>query len=443
MASILRKAIEEYDYSAIDSALENGVDVNEVLITTGPQAGYTALHMACDYNSLDLVIFFTETYNANANVVAEDGAQPLHISCFAGNHIIGRTLLDAGANVNLEFDKKMLEKYVEDDKVWSDDFGGTMTMLAFSIINNDHQIMLLLTEYNADVAIKSLKNKTLLMYAIEEDNDWAAMTIAAKMAESGQEEMLNARDYEGRHAIHYILHENKYGGFRYDEKQLRLEIEDREFLKSLILRAGPDAFAAINGDPDTLLINSAAYRSCFEILNIVLPLSASIEQSKALSIATSLGDPQKYLRRGGNEESEYYFKAEKVIERRRKLSLESIVRDLQFRRTFGLAAPVEEIKLMDELIARDDEVRNIVKNYQTEFIDEFLRKKIIHFGNNSMNFYELTVKIFDDQAGKILVDDKELVGAVEAAEMEEDDDDHDNLKYFFSIITARIEKMAK
>ncbi|XP_074108940.1 uncharacterized protein LOC141533785 [Cotesia typhae] len=441
-SSMLLEAIEKYDYNAIESALDDGADVNEVLISTGPQAGCTALHIACLNGDLDLVTLFVDSYDANVNVMAEDGTQPLHISCFVGNDSIGRILLEAGANVNLEFNKEMLEKYVEDDKVWSDDFGGKLSMLAFAIINNDFSMMLLLTDYDADVAVKSGKNKTLLMYAIEEDNDWAAMTIAAKMTENDQEELLNARDDEGRHAIHYILHEKKYGGFRYDEKQLRLAIEDRDYLKSLIIRVGPDAYAAINGDPDTLLINSAAYRSCFEILNIVLPRSASIEQSKALSLATSsTGDPQKYLRIGRDGEPGH-FDVEKEVERRIKLSLEAIVKDLQFRRTFGLAVPEEEIKLLDELIAKDDEVRNIVKNYHRKFINKFLRKKIIHFGDKSMNFYELTGKIFDDQAGKILAQDKELVSAVEAAEAEDDDDD-DNLKYFFTIITARIEKLGK
>ncbi|KAG8041652.1 hypothetical protein G9C98_002945 [Cotesia typhae] len=134
------EAVKSWNWKLIDKFVNNGANINACLVITGPQAGSTALHFACIDDDDDKALKLLEDYEVNVNSVGDDGAQPLYLACLLGHERIVNVLLDSDANPDVEFSKKIHEKYAEFGERWSDDFGGKMTLLTFVVINNDEYL---------------------------------------------------------------------------------------------------------------------------------------------------------------------------------------------------------------------------------------------------------------------------------------------------------------
>ncbi|XP_074115749.1 uncharacterized protein LOC141538270 isoform X1 [Cotesia typhae] len=225
------------------------------------------------------------------------------------------------------------------------------------------------------------------MYAVENDNYNIVHWLLSKIKD--YPELINARDNDGFHVLHYLLPNEKFGQFRYHQK-IFFEVKKGQITAELI-DAGADIYATVSGNPDTLLLNMAAYRSCLCILKILMNFDVHLSiASKALCNATLPIDPTKYMRIYRNIPGDNPME---VMEKERKLCIEYILQNLVIRRRLRLFVPEEEKKLMDQLIAMELDIQEIVSNYEEEFIRGFKNEEI-YYGGKSINLYELMVEVF-------------------------------------------------
>ncbi|CAD6203826.1 GSCOCG00009818001-RA-CDS [Cotesia congregata] len=353
-------AISNHLIGRISSFLEDKIIKNEPLETTGPFAGYTALHIACMDRDRKLVEVLVQNYHANVNAVADDGAQPIHFACLFKCVTIIKILLKAGANVDAEIEQQLFGKYIR-KKRWRNDFGDKMTLSTFSILyGHSASFVSSLIEGKANFKVKSLKNKTLLMYAIEEENG-----IASSLIQKVQDqEWINARDSDGYAATHYRLHPKNLENDRYfDNGRIWFDDMNSAILIRNSLDAGADVNATINDDPNTLLINLAARIHFPLTLDKLLPYHYNTSQSTALYyVLRPLKTPQTQF----------------SIDRK-SASIKLILKDLIYRRTFGLFVPEDEIILMDKVIAEDIYFREQAHTYEQNIIHGELKTKVLKY----------------------------------------------------------------
>ncbi|XP_044593593.1 uncharacterized protein LOC123271353 [Cotesia glomerata] len=376
MGNISRKfstfsdAVKNWNWDLIDRFIVNGSDINKSLIPTGPLAGYTALYFAAMEDRGECATKLLRIYKVSANSVGANGAQPIHLACLLGSLKVLAIFLESGANFNAEFTKELREKYIDYFKNWSDDFGGKMTLLTFVVLNNKFALARYLLEYGADFKIRGRKNKTLLMYAIENDDDYIALVLLRKIAAC--REIMDARDDDGLHAVHYLLFDHKIA---------------KDQILLYLIESGADVNATIDGDPDTMLLNMAARSHRLEFLKKLLDLKLPVsKKSKVLFNATS-----------GSEE----------IEQRK--CVEFVLENLIIRRKFGLFVPEEETKFMDQLVASDVGVKKFVNKFAKKFVNSSLKNQKINCEDGDMSVYEFVKKVLDDRALKLLVKDEKLV----------------------------------
>ncbi|CAG5082731.1 Protein of unknown function [Cotesia congregata] len=86
------------------------------------------------------------------------------------------------------------------------------------------------------------------------------------------------------------------------------------------------------------------------------------------------------------------------------------LKDLVFRGLFRLPVPEEEIKLMNELIASDENLRKIVNDYKKNLIE--LQDHFIEFGDYKMTSFDFIMLVFDDKKVKFLARNENLWVAV-------------------------------
>lgn len=430
----LYELFETEKWQEIKNFLDNtaNFDVNAALVTSGPLAGYTALHLACLKRNPNVLIQLINDHNADVHVTADDGAQPIHLVSSFGLGFVNRILLDKGADVNAKVTKDIRSKYKEFQK-WSNEFGDTVSLLTFALYNFASDVANTLLDYDVDVTAVSLNNKTLLMYALEQRDYSVAMKIADTMTASNPE-LINARDNAGWHAFHYLLDKRKYGTFRYDEGELMTTEEKGKVVKKLI-EAGADIDATIHGDPDTLLFNMAAYRACYPILKQLMPHCTSLKGSKALSIATRQPDDQEgYLQVLYDYPNDFSLvQLEKDIQQCDGL----VLTDLVNRRTFGLYVPSEEKKSMDQLIANQSSLKEFVDNYKKKFIHGYLKNQIIYYDDKNTTLYEVLMRAFDKRLVKVMIKDEKLVEAVKSLISNE------NRSYLVDLLVKEIERAGK
>ncbi|XP_044591636.1 uncharacterized protein LOC123269836 [Cotesia glomerata] len=415
--SLMYQAIEDNKLEDIKLLLKNGMDVNEPIITTGEFAGFTALHVACMKEKDRLVELLVNDYKADVNVMAADGSRPIHLACFyqsmadfefwleykgVGNKI--GTLIEAKANVNAVFGQEIFSKHVKDEE-WCPDFGDKMPLIAYTIIYNKLRIIEYLDNVNVDII--SLTNKTLLMYAAEnEDYQYIPVIMSNVKDPELMEKLINHRDNDDIPLSHYPLHPEKFGKFRYNAA-IYNDFSCPSFI-SQIFRWGADMYALINNDPATFLPNLSAYRSCPSLLKNLLPYYTSMYLSRVLYYALlPIDETSEYLMQNGSEDMLNYY-----LERFRQCREQCIavvLKDLVFRGVFRLPVPEEEIKLMDELIASDEKFRKIVDDYKRKFIEKELQDRFIKFGDNKMTMYNFFMEVYDNKKVKILAREENLL----------------------------------
>ncbi|CAG5089070.1 Protein of unknown function [Cotesia congregata] len=403
--------------------LENGMDVNEPMITTGEFAGFTALHVACMTSCDDLVELLVNDYKADVNAMAADGTQPIHLACFylPLDSILGitrerelgfkkiKTLVKANANVDAEFGLEIFSKHIK-YREWCPDFGDKIPLVVYTVIDDKTSIIHHLKNVNLDII--SLANKTLLMYAVEKTCYSHIPAIMSNVEDPELiDKLINHRDNDDVPLTHYPLHPKIYGKFRYHKAMMSyiLFIEP-EFI-SILSSLGVDMYALINNDPATFLPNLSAYRSCPTLLEHSLPYYTSMSLSRVLYYATLPIDEESKHLVSYDSERERLDDLESIRENR-KYCIIIALRDLVFRVAFRLPVPEQEIKLMDELIASDENLRKIVNNYKANFIEKELQDRFIEFGDNKITIHDFLMQIFDNKKLKILAREENLLDSL-------------------------------
>ncbi|CAG5089135.1 Similar to RF_0381: Putative ankyrin repeat protein RF_0381 (Rickettsia felis (strain ATCC VR-1525 / URRWXCal2)) [Cotesia congregata] len=395
------QAISNHQMGQNNSFFEDQIINNAPIETTGPFAGYTALHIACMNGNEEFIRLLVEDYHANVNAVADDGAQPIHFACLF-ELVMPEKLIDillgAGANVDAEIGEKLFTIYIKNDK-WCNDFGNKMTLLTFSILyaNNDSFVISLI-EGKANLKVKSLKNKTLLMYAIENQNK---TIVSSLIKEVHDHEWINARDSDGYTAAHYRLHKHKIENDpNFDKHNLLYcffdDLRSAELIHEL-LNAGADVNATVNDDPNTLLLNIAARKHYPCTLDKLLAYHDNISKSMALHYSLC---PLK--------SSQTTFDIIK-----QKASIILTLKDLIHRRTFGLFVPEDEKILMDKLIAEDIHFRELAHTYEQNIIQGKLKTEVLKYDDKSITYYDFIMSCFDDKKLHLIVKNKSLLDAFE------------------------------
>ncbi|XP_044598440.1 uncharacterized protein LOC123274781 [Cotesia glomerata] len=419
--SLMYQAIEDDKLEDLKLLLENGMNVNEPIITTGEFAGFTALHVACMKNKDHVVEILVNDYKADVNAMAADGTQPIHLACFyeplnessnwspqpeLGSKI--KILVKANANVDAAFGQEIFSKHIK-YREWCPDFGDKMPLVAYTVIYDKPSIIHHLKKVNLDII--SLTNKTLLMYAVENDRILYISDIMSNVKDPElMDKLINHRDNDDVPLTHYPFHPKKNGKFLYNITVFYGYYIQSTFISDLS-SWGADIYALINNDPATFLPNLLAYRSCPMLLEDSLPYYTSMPLSRVLYYATlPIDEKSEHLVCGDPKIEPMVYLGQ--IREHRENCIAIALKDLVFRGTFRLPIPEEEIELMDELIASDENLREIVNDYKRNFIEKELQDRYIVFGDNKMTMYDFLVQVFDYKKLKFLAREENLLDAL-------------------------------
>ncbi|CAG5093886.1 Protein of unknown function [Cotesia congregata] len=198
------------------------MDVNQPIITTGEFAGFTALHVACMENEIELVRLLIENYGADVNATAADGTQPILLACFyekchddlceyPENSTTG-ILAHAKANNDIEFGQEILSKHFK-NRHWYNDFGDKIPLVAYLVLNDESEKADFFKECNVNII--SLTNKSLLMYLVEMDRSFTIEKLMLFVKDPLlKDKLINHRDDYDVPLSHYPFHPKKYGNFR-------------------------------------------------------------------------------------------------------------------------------------------------------------------------------------------------------------------------------------
>lgn len=383
-STLIYLAIDARNFDAVELLLRLGARVDDSVQLTGSLRNYTALHLACFKNDQDLTRLLVIEYDANVHAVADD-TQPIALAALLGHVDIVRILLDNSANPDATISKSTYTKHVK-DVMWCDDFGDKMTLLTYAILNNNHDLATLLLKYDASVKVKSLTNKTLLMYAANNYFKLFCTKIIKSIADKLTPEEINARDDGDFSVMHYLMHDSLCG------LNLRKNLGDINTFAmlsvlNLLLSRGFDLEGAMNKNPIDFIVNMAAANHCDRVLMFLLFYCVSFSKSKALHNAMN-PEVSKYCyfpNCPGNDLSKtstVYW----TMERRRTIDV--ILKDLLSRRYFhDPTISKQEIQLMDIFINEDPiKMEAYLETYKTGFL--ILKDDFIHWSDKRMSFYD-------------------------------------------------------
>ncbi|KAH0550524.1 hypothetical protein KQX54_020002 [Cotesia glomerata] len=164
--SIICLAMRKNRYDVAEFLLSRGADANAPVELEGSFAGYTPLHVSLRERQWEFVKLLLCNHQVDVNITAADGSLPIHYAIVSGKLDVLRLLLDRGANVNVEFSKRLYDKLFV-YKIWSDKCKN-YTLLAHAMLSKNLNMMELLINHGADIATVSAK-KVALFYAIESD----------------------------------------------------------------------------------------------------------------------------------------------------------------------------------------------------------------------------------------------------------------------------------
>ncbi|XP_057333609.1 ankyrin repeat and KH domain-containing protein 1-like [Microplitis mediator] len=380
--TLIYLAIKAKKFDAVELLLRLGARVDDFVQLTGSLTKYTALHIACLENDRDLTRLLVIEYDANVHAVADD-IQPIALAALLGHVHIVRILLDNGANPDATISKSIYTKYVK-DVMWCSDFGDKMSLLTYAILNNQHDLATLLLKYDVSVKVKSLTNKTLLMYAVK--NYRTVREISKSIIDKLSPEEINARDDGDFSVMHYLMHDLLCVTYLNVNPSDNYTFIMLEVLDSLISR-GFDFEGTMNANPKDFLVNMAAANHCDYILVFLLLYGVSISKSKALYNALK-PEASKYCYFPdcpGNDLSRIskgYWNPHRIQ------TQDNILKDLLSRQYFhDPTVPKQEIELMDEVIKEDKTwVKAYLEGYKKELLN--LKDYFIHLSNKRMSFYD-------------------------------------------------------
>ncbi|CAG5088826.1 Protein of unknown function [Cotesia congregata] len=262
-----------------------------------------------------------------------------------------------------------------------------MTLLTFSILDrNNYSFTISLIKGKANLKVKSLKNKTLLMYAIESYKNPYHFDIMPSLfiKEVNDHEWINARDSDGYTAAHYRLNKKKLKNDPYfGDDEHHIHVMDNLCSAGLIedlLDAGADRLASII---------QKHWKNCFAY-------HENISKSTALHSILQFKNPQ----------TQYSIDMKRI-------SIYLILKDLIYRRTFGLFVPEGEKILMEKLIAEDIDFRKLAHTYEQNIIQGELKTKVLKYDDKSITYFDFIMSCFDDRRSGLIVKNKSLIDAFE------------------------------
>ncbi|CAG5103577.1 Protein of unknown function, partial [Cotesia congregata] len=414
--SLVYQAIQENNLEdLIKLLLEDGMNVNEPIITTGEFSGFTALHVACMKNRDSLVESLVNYCKADVNAMAADGTQPIHLACFyqslhKSNSKI-KTLVEANANVNAEFGKEIFSKHIKDEE-WFPYFGAKMPLAAYTVIYDKPSIIYDLKQVNLNII--SLTNKTLLMYAAE-NYYYEYISIIMSNIEDPElrDKLINHRDCDDVPLTHYPFYPKKYDQFAHRKMRVTFDYFLYSKFFSEVSKWGADMYALIKNDPVTFLPNLLVYRCCPMLLEDCLPYYTTVSLYWIVYYA-ALSKEESF--------KQYLARVHPVmqpvnnlspIRENRKDCIDIAVKDLVFRVVFRLPVQNEDIMLMNKFIVSDVNLSDIVNDYRENFIEKELQERFIEFGDHKMTMYDFLWQVFDYKKLKFLMREENLLDALD------------------------------
>ncbi|KAH0552067.1 hypothetical protein KQX54_004913 [Cotesia glomerata] len=97
----------------------------------------------------------------------------------------------------------------------------------------------------------------------------------------------------------------------------------------------------------------------------------------------------------------------------KRTSIKLILKDLIYRRTFGLFVPEDEKISMDKLIAEDINLRELAHAYEKNIIHGELKTKVLKYDDKSITYYDFIMSCCDDKQLRLIVKNKSLIDAFE------------------------------
>ncbi|XP_057335470.1 putative ankyrin repeat protein RF_0381 [Microplitis mediator] len=190
--------------------------------------GFTPLHLACLNNKVKCVKVLLK-YGASVTPKCENIYHPIHITVFNNYVEVTKLLLDNSADVNLRFNNEFFNKKWKNTSFWKD---MDLTLLLCSIARKYTDMTKLLLKCGADIHLKTKKDKTSLIYAVQASDPELVESFLAKGANP------NDRDLYGEPVLFYLIFNANMHPTSYNKEELDLKDEKIKILQLLIDAGG-------------------------------------------------------------------------------------------------------------------------------------------------------------------------------------------------------------
>ncbi|XP_044592060.1 uncharacterized protein LOC123270182 [Cotesia glomerata] len=377
IAKSLIHALRDNDINNFEEILNDGFDVNQVLPGFNYRE-YVLLHLACIFNKVAIIDILINKYQADVNLVTKYGAQPIHLTiliCMDGDCEAIRLLLEAGADPNAEFTFEMISVLVTNYS-WPDEFGDKLSFASYAAVEDKTELFELLTNYGADVTVRTKDNKTLLMVALENENYRTARVIVDKFLNS-YPELINVRDNQDKNILDYVFNDRVCLKYRYSGRQLNYLNEIVMVIYYYYYYSKENYDERMNNDGYTELCNTASYRGVSQLVSNLLRCNPSRTGSKALSNALLP------IRDTDNLFYWYSFYPEEEIE------------------TIKLEIERRKLNTVD--------YRKKIQDFECKVIYGLLKETVFKYGKKRETLYNLAAKIFNDRTVKPLAKSNKLI----------------------------------
>ncbi|KAH0546364.1 hypothetical protein KQX54_008926 [Cotesia glomerata] len=303
------------------------------------------------------------TYNADPNIIASNGAQPIHVAVLLGRLTAVQSLLRVGADVDAKLTHSLCAKYLSYFR-WEESYGTEQTLLTYAVINRNAELVALLMKYNANVDIYNNMNKTLLMYIVEN----------------------NLKEV----AIHYLI------GLEKNINRRKLIDDDIALFVELLFRAGSNFDATVKGDPKTMLFNFAVAKNLWNTVYFLVYHYSYQPPPAGLLLCTIQG-------------GDIYKRKLKMLFHG-NCKAQNLLYSLHSRPVFNFPVYLESVDLMKSLVEKHPEIEDFVLNEcekKLQFSICRFKQTVLSFGDQKISIYGIIKK-----SGKellILIRNKEFL----------------------------------
>ncbi|CAG5093599.1 Protein of unknown function [Cotesia congregata] len=345
-------------FRVVNHLLKRGAKINAVQ-TSGFYAGYTILHHACEESEQKIINALLFTYNADPNIIASNGAQPIHVAVLLGRLTAVKS---------------------------EESYGTEQTLLTYAVINRNAELVALLMKYNANVDICNHMNKTLLMYIVENNLKEVGVALIPRL----KKKEINRRDKNGLTAIHYLI------GLEKNTSRRKLIDDDIALFVELLFHAGSNFDATVNGDPKTMLFNFAVAKSLWNTVYFLVYHYSYQPPPAGLLLYTIQG-------------GDIYKRKPKMLFHG-NCRAQNLLYSLHSRPVFNFPVYPESVELMKSLVEKYPEIEDFVLNEcekKLQFSIYRFKQTVLSFGDQKISIYDITKK-----SGKellILIRNKEFL----------------------------------